>query len=203
MAKSGTVLIASLIARRHRAVAVAVAVVVAALAGGCEVRDEAVRTEPRASVWPLPALAAGAGQRDRPPPAMPGIEYVEGYDAAARRAATAGMPLLLVFRAAWCRYSGALVAGPLAADPVVARSRRFVCATVDADRDAATCRDYGVSGFPTVILVDAQGRERFRATGSAAAGLVAAMDAVAATGGSTRAADAPEPDAIGDPSVVR
>jgi hypothetical protein len=26
---------------------------------------------------------------------------------------------------------------------------------------------------------------------------------VAATGGSTRAADAPEPDAIGDPSVVR
>jgi hypothetical protein len=114
------------------------------------------------------------------------------------------MPLLLVFRAGWCRYSAAAARGPLAADAIVARSRRFVCATVDADRDAATCRAFAVTGFPTLILVDAHGDERFRATGSAAEGLAAAMDAVAgpaAADPGAVAAGTPAP--AGDGNVVR
>jgi predicted DsbA family dithiol-disulfide isomerase len=41
--------------------------------------------------------------------------------------------------------------------------------TIDADRDAATCRDFGVTAFPTVVVIDAEGQERYRATGAEAA----------------------------------
>jgi len=185
--------------------ALAVVVVVAALVGGCEVRDEPVRTEPRAAAFPMPTLEAGGGRRGPAPGATAaGIEYVEGYDAAARRAATTGMPLLLVFRAGWCRHSAAAARGPLASEALVARSRRFVCAAVDADRDAATCRAFAVTGFPTVIIVDAQGAERFRTTGSAAEGLALAMDAVAGAESSvTQAVAAGTPAPAADGNVVR
>ena len=71
--------------------------------------------------------------------------------------------------------------GPLADREIVARTRRFVCVFVDADRDAATCRAFDVAAFPTLIVIGGDGRERFRATGSVAPGsLAAALDAVPA-----------------------
>lgn len=141
------------------------------LAAGCDIRDEPVRTGPGDSLWPVVAerAAAGGDLPLREPHARPTIEYVEGYQSAQRLAETEGLPMLLVFRASWCRWSGELAQGPLADRQVVALSKRFVCATVDADRDAATCRRFGVSGFPTVLVLDASGEERFRATGSSAA----------------------------------
>lgn len=141
----------------------------ALLACGCDFRDEPVRPAAGATtVWPqVPRRDANA------------VEYVEGYEAAFRRAAGEGRPLLLVFGARWCRWSGELAGGPLADRDVVARTRRFVCGLVDADRDAATCRAYGVTAFPTVVVLDADGAERFRAVGpDIATGLAAALDGV-------------------------
>ena len=49
---------------------------------------------------------------------------------------------------------------------------------VDADRDAATCRSFGVQIFPTAIVLDRDRRERFRASGLAAReGLAVAVEA--------------------------
>jgi len=138
--------------RSRLSVAVAVAVAVATLAAGCDVRDETVRPDPPPGRWPLAALDSAARLDDARTGAgpAPGIEYVEGYEAASRRAATGRMPIMLVFRAAWCRWSGEIAQGPLADPGLVSLSRRFACATVDADRDADTCRDFAVTGFPTV-----------------------------------------------------
>ena len=87
--------------------------------------------------------------------------------------------MLIVFRAGWCRWSGEFARGPLADRSVVSLARRFICVTADADRDAATCRAFDVRVFPTVVVLDAGGRERFRATGSAAAdGLATALRGV-------------------------
>ena len=47
----------------------------------------------------------------------------------------------------------------------MALSRRAVCVLIDADRDAETCRTLGVKGFPTLLVLDPDGTERFRATG--------------------------------------
>ena len=144
-----------------------------ALVAGCEVRDELA--PPPASGWPIvPAVG--------PRPLFPAadaapttIEYVEGFESGMRRAAEDGRPLLVVFRGAWCRWSVELTQGTLADQQIVGLSRRFVCVALDADRDAATCRRFGVDRFPSVLLLEADGSERFRATGSTAAGLADAM----------------------------
>jgi len=145
---------------------------------GCEFRDETVRTTVGAPLWPPAASTPAARDGDRPATPGPVVDYDEGYEAAARRAAAEGRPLLLVFRASWCRWSGELGRGRLTDPAVVARLRRCVCAVVDADRDADICRTFAVTAFPTVIVIDPEGRERFRGTGAAGMeGLTAALDA--------------------------
>lgn len=151
----------------------------AAAVAGCEVRDELA--PPPAADWPaVPAIEARPlfPAADIPPTAL---EYVEGYESGLRRAAEDGRPLLLVFRGAWCPWSAELATGTLTDQRIVGLSRRFVCVTVDADRDAATCRRFSIDRFPTVLLLDATGSERFRVTGSTAAGLADAMATLLAT----------------------
>lgn len=178
--------------RRTRPTSFAIGLAVT-LVSGCEFRDEPVRTAAAPGIW---ASAGGdrpaMGASGRPAGDAAEVDYVQGYEAAIRSAAAEGRPLLLVFVASWCRWSGELARGPLADRGVVTRTRRCVCVLLDADRDAAICRSFGVEAFPTVILADAGGRERFRGTGAAAAiGLAAALDAVPAGAGRDRLATDP------------
>lgn len=147
-----------------------------ALAAGCDVRDE-LTTPPRSHRRPVTDVdgrsfsAASAGQSQA-------IEYVAGYESGLRRAAKDRRPLVLVCLGSWCRWSGELAQRTLADPRIVDLSRGFVCVTIDADRDAATCRRFGVDRFPTVLLLDASGTERFRVAGSTADGLAEAMAAL-------------------------
>jgi hypothetical protein len=129
-----------------------------ALASGCDIHDEPVRTGAGDTLWPQ-VVERAAAARDLPlreAHARPGIEYVEGFEAGQRRAEAERLPMLLVFRASWCRWSCELAQGPLADRRVATLAHRFVCVTVDADRDAATCKAFGVSGFPTVLVPPAR-----------------------------------------------
>ena len=166
-------------ARRATVVAVAASCLAALITVGCQVRDEPVTSPDGTTFWPRAPRAI-----TRPTRVATEVAYMEDYDAATQRARAEGRPLLLVFRASWCRWSGALARGPLADPRIVALTRRCVCTQVDADRDAATCRSFGVTAFPTVIVLDALGRECFRGTGASAAGdLAAALDAAPPGGG--------------------
>jgi hypothetical protein len=160
----------------------ALALALLAAAAGCTVRDEQATTGRDSRWWAATPSRPAAGLITAgavTPATASAIDYVDGYEAGARRAAESGLPMLVVFRAAWCRWSGELVQAAVADPRVVRLSRRFVCMAVDADRHADTCRQFGVQAFPTVIILDAAGAERFRATGSAAsAHIAAAMDEV-------------------------
>jgi hypothetical protein len=135
---------------------VAVAALALVAGNGFEVHDEVVaRTKPR-------AVRLAAVPTD---PATAAIEYVEGYDAGARRAAAEDRPMLVIFRAGWCRWSAELAQGPLADRRLVAHSRKFVCVVIDADRHAADCKRFGVKEFPTVLLASSGGTEYRRWTG--------------------------------------
>lgn len=146
---------------------------------GCDMRDEPVRVAQDGGIWrPILSAEQPAGP-ERGVRAATALEFVEGYEAAARLAAAEGRPLFLVFGASWCRWSGEMARGPLSDREIVSRTRRFVCVFVDADRDAATCRAFDVAAFPTLIVIGGDGQECFRATGSVApASLAAALDAV-------------------------
>jgi thioredoxin-like negative regulator of GroEL len=107
------------------------------------------------------------------------IDVVDGYAIGSRRAIESGLPMLLVFRASWCRWSEAFLAEVPAEPRLVGLAGQFVCITIDADRDPATCRSFGVDAFPTVIVLDRERRETFRATGAAArSGLAVAVESV-------------------------
>ena len=144
---------------------------VAVCTAGCDVRDEVAVAARASRWWPAadpaaggpPLIGAAAGATATLP-----VEYVEGFEAGRRRAAEGGQPMLVIFRAAWCRWSGEFVQALASDARLVALSRRFVCVTVDADRDLRTCTGLGVDTFPTVLLFDAEGTERFRAAGASA-----------------------------------
>ena len=152
------------------------------IAAGCDVRDEQARPGTAAAWLETTALrlsspAATLAAR----PANPAIECCDGFENGSRRATEAGLPLLLVFRARWCRWSGDLVDAVVADERLANAGGRFICASIDADRDAAVCRSFGVAAFPTVIVLDADRREQFRASGAAARqGLATALEGVLA-----------------------
>lgn len=159
---------------------------------GCEVRDEQPRSGPSAA-W-LETMARRLGDRPAKVAARTGggVECIDGFAAGSRRATDARLPMLLVFRASWCRWSGDLVESVLADSRMAAAPGRVVCVAIDADREAAVCRSFGVRAFPTLIVLDADRQERFRATGAAArSGLAAALEtAVAPAAG--RVAELPD-----------
>lgn len=159
--------------RDAKPVRLAALTVLVALAAGCEVRDE--RAAAPRSGWSLVPVVDSRPLLQGNSATPTTIEYVEGYESGLRRAAEDGRPLLLVFRGSWCRWSAELAQETLTDPRIVGLSRRFVCVAIDADRDATTCRHFGVDRFPTVLLLDAGGGERFRVTGSAADGLADAM----------------------------
>jgi thioredoxin-like negative regulator of GroEL len=136
---------------------------------GFEVHDEAVKTPARRPV----RLTTASEPRKA-------IEYVEGYEAGLRRATAENRPMLVIFRAAWCRWCAELAQGPLLDERLVRLSRQFVCVGVDADRHADDCRRFGVKRFPTVILATSAGEELRRWTGCPTADeLATAMTGVA------------------------
>ena len=142
---------------------------------GCDIRDEAVLPVMPDLLVGGVGVAGGSG-------AGQGIEYVSGYEAGRKRAAAERKPLLIVFRASWCRFSGELTQRTLADERVVGLARRSICVMVDADRDADVCRQFGVKAFPTLLILPPDGGEPVRKTGRpSAASLAAALEKALAT----------------------
>ena len=136
-------------------------------AAGCDVYDEPVRPvadRDAASGW----SGLADGQRPYAGARPTGIEFVEGYASALARAELERKPLLVLFRASWCRWCGEMTAKVLSEQQVVQRSRRFICVAVDADRDRQICRTHGVRGYPTILVLSPDGRELARRTGKVA-----------------------------------
>ena len=160
---------------------------------GCDIRDEAVRPLGNRALIHAGQRAAGSATATRT------IEYVGGYDAGLKRATAEQKPMLVVFRASWCRFSAEMNQDVLADPRLIALSRRVVCVLLDADRDAATCREFDVSAFPTVMVLLPEDGERFRTTGRPSADtLVAALEQAL---GPVRLADG-EPSAA-DETIAR
>ena len=91
--------------------------------------------------------------------------FIENCDIGLRLADFANKPLLIVFRAAWCRWSLALTQQTLSDPSIVALADSFICVQVDADRHAETCLQYNITQFPTILIVDTDDNEIIRRSG--------------------------------------
>lgn len=139
----------------------------ASLFVGCDVRDEVVHTtQSTQNRWPEP-VTNRIDQNDTQPGGYESasISFIENCDIGLRLADFANKPLLIVFRAAWCRWSIALTHQTLSDPSIVALTDSFICVQVDADRHAETCRQYSVTQFPTILIVDTDDNEIIRRSG--------------------------------------
>lgn len=134
---------------------------------GCDVRDEVVHTtQSTHNRWPEP-VTYRIDQNDTQPGHYDSerISFIENCDIGLRLADFANKPLLIVFRATWCRWSMALTQQTLSDPSIVALTDSFVCVQVDADRHAKTCQQYSVTQFPTILIVDTEDNEIIRRSG--------------------------------------
>ena len=137
------------------------------LIAGCDVRDETVNsTQSIHHHWPKP-VTNRIEQRDSRDGQFGAarISFIENCDAGLRLANVANKPLLIVFRAAWCRWSMALTQQTLSDPSIVSLTDGFICVQVDADRHSEACRQYNVTQFPTILIVGTGKKEICRRSG--------------------------------------
>lgn len=165
--------------RRQRVEWLANAVVGLVLLAGCEIGVEQPVEQPTAlaPAGSASVTAADADSTDGPVdpgsaawhPAKPRaarakqkveqgkLTFVEGYRAGCQLATAQSKPLLLFFTAEWCRYCHQMAQDAFTHPQVVALSQSFVCVTIDADAEPAVCRQFGVTGYPTIQFVSPRG----------------------------------------------
>jgi len=93
------------------------------------------------------------------------LKFVTGYEAGIRRAASEGKPMLLFFTARWCKFCHQMADEAFTHPQVVRLSNHFVCTLIDADAEPAVCRQFQVTGFPTIQFLSARGTPLERIVG--------------------------------------
>jgi len=141
---------------------------------------EQAKTELRAITDTFPALPAR--ERDRlkqlqaqaveaapPATAAPAAVPTEitwlSFDDALAAARRDHKRVLVDFTAEWCTWCKRMATDVFPKPEVIALSQNYAFARVDADQQPEVARRYKVSGFPTVVAVDAEGKELKRAVG--------------------------------------
>lgn len=87
-----------------------------------------------------------------------GVQFVADSKVGMELAAKQKTPCLLFFTAEWCTYCHQMEETAFADPKIKQLAARFVCVLVDADREPEVCRQYAVSGYPTVQFLAADGR---------------------------------------------
>lgn len=97
---------------------------------------------------------------------MPKIAWITSYDTAAQRARASKKLLMVDFYTDWCHYCKKLDAEVYPDPKVVQFSNLLVAVKLNAEREGrALAKKYGVTGFPTVLYLDAEGGEWGRMPG--------------------------------------
>lgn len=108
------------------------------------------------------------------------IHWREDFDAALAEAAKQQRPVLLRFTASWCAPCRVMDARVFPDDRVKSAIKERVIPLkidVDVEQSATVARRYGVGGVPTLILVDATGKEITRGGFMSAEQLVKFLEA--------------------------
>ena len=87
------------------------------------------------------------------------VPWRQDFDAAKAEAAQAGKPLFLDFTAEWCGPCQDLKRTTWSDHRVAdAISSTYIPVRIDVDRQPGLTRQYHVEGYPTLIVLDEQGR---------------------------------------------
>lgn len=94
------------------------------------------------------------------------IPWEKDLAGALARAGSENKLVMVDFYTDWCRWCDVMDEKTFADGAVQAELRRMVVVKLDAERDGRdAARRYGVEGFPTMVFLDATGREVGRIPG--------------------------------------
>jgi thioredoxin-related protein len=93
----------------------------------------------------------------RPRVARGRLQFVQGFPRGYAEASRQSKPMMLFFTAPWCEYCRQMVAEAFAHPQVVSLADQFVCVRVDADVEPDVCRQFAVSGYPTIQFLSPRG----------------------------------------------
>ena len=137
---------------KHSAISGAVIFSLALLAG-CEI---GVEGQPAAQQAPTSAARGSAssasGQVNRG-----SLQFIDGYRPGYAAGIQQAKPMLVFFTAEWCHFCHQMADEAFTHPQVVSLSEHFVCILVDADAEADVCRQFGISGYPTIQFLSPRG----------------------------------------------
>jgi len=87
------------------------------------------------------------------------IEFAASYDSALQIAAAKNQDVLITFYADWCSWCHRLDTVTYHQQEVVDLSNEIVFVKVNAEKEIALARKYGVTGYPTIVLTNPDGSE--------------------------------------------
>lgn len=93
------------------------------------------------------------------------IKWATSLDTAMKEAAASGKQILVDFTATWCGPCKTMDELVFSSKAVVDASDNTIFVKVDADTQRDIIKKYKVSAYPTLVVLDASGKERKRALG--------------------------------------
>lgn len=113
--------------------------------------------------WPK---NSGAGQAMAQPAADTGkIAWLTSLPDALEAARTQHKPILVDFFATWCGPCRLMDEETWPQAEVVAAAGKYIAVRLDVDANQQVAAQFGVTGIPTVVLLDASGKEQARSVG--------------------------------------
>ena len=111
------------------------------------------------------AIAVSCGKEKREGRAETAIQWADSFDAALAAAGDKNLPVMIDFYTDWCGWCKKLDADTYVDTQVIAAAKGFVSVKINADLDRETASRYKITGFPTILFVDAAGGEIHRVIG--------------------------------------
>lgn len=93
------------------------------------------------------------------------IVWLDDLDAALKQAGQAKKLVMADFSTTWCGWCKRLDAQTLSDPRVAKRAAQFVAVRIDGDKHRGLVEKYRIQGYPTILFLDATGREVHRVAG--------------------------------------
>jgi len=93
------------------------------------------------------------------------VSWLTSYEEAMTAARKNKQPVMIDFYADWCHWCGELDDNTYVDKDVAALAQKFVSLKIDADVEKELSSRYKVVGLPTILFIDADGREIHRVVG--------------------------------------
>jgi thiol:disulfide interchange protein len=94
-----------------------------------------------------------------------GVKWLASYEDAVAAAKKNKQPIMIDFYADWCGWCKKLDKSTYVDKDVVALAKEFVSLKIDADVEGSISSEYKVVGLPTILFIDATGKELHRVVG--------------------------------------